>query len=96
MWTKILCGGIAGGCFTLMARFVWDRYLAKGSRVTVSECEMIRKSYDKQLEAGHAMFVDLSAQISLLTFTMYEMCKADGTVDCSKLEKALVKRGVIK
>lgn len=78
---------------TLIAKFIWDRYMSKSSRVTVKDHEKDISCLKRHLESGTQTFKEISVCLSTLCMCQLELCEKL-EIDCSAIKKIMVESGL--
>jgi len=78
---------------TLTAKFIWDRYLSKGSRVSVKDHEKDVACLKRHLDNGAQTFKEISRCLSTLCMCQLELCEKL-KIDCGDIKKIMVKSGL--
>lgn len=78
---------------TLTARFIWDRYMSKSSRVSVKDHERDMKCLKRRLDSGTQTFKEISVCLSTICMCQLELCE-QMSMDCSKIKKLMVESGL--
>ena len=78
---------------TLIARFIWDRYMSKGSRVSVKTHEKDINCLKRHLDSGTQTFKEISICLSTLCMCQLELCEKL-KIDCSDIKEIMIKSGL--
>lgn len=78
---------------TLMARFIWDRYMSKDSRVSVKSHEKDIGCIKRHLDSGTQTFKEISICLATVCMCQLELCE-QMNMDCTKIKEIMVKSGL--
>jgi hypothetical protein len=92
-------------CFTLLGKYLWDRYLSQNSRVTRLDCSLIRekcqaeimglvKDHTQQLCEGDENFSSLSKTMMVILLALLKICEKQN-IDCEDIHKAMIQKGLM-
>jgi len=78
---------------TLTAKFIWDRYMSKSSRVSVAEHEKDVACLKRHLDNGAQTFKEISRCLSTVCMCQLSLCEKLG-VDCKEIKIILMNSGL--
>lgn len=84
---------IVGASLALIGRWIWDRWLAKRSRITADICELRMASVERRLEEGARTFERLTSCLTAACFIMIDLCQKSG-IDCDDIRKRMIDSGI--
>ena len=92
MQHDLICIGITAVAM-LMARYVWDRWLSKSSRVTKGEYEKDMICVNEKFEEGACHFKTIQSFIAVSCLIQLEFC-AHSKIDCKSIKDFMVENGI--
>lgn len=91
-WNETLGYVIVAG-LTLFCKWLWDRYLSQGSRVTAKEFKDKMAEVEKQLAEGEKTFKQIGSCITAACLIMLKLCK-NANIDCKEIEQQMIDAGM--
>lgn len=96
---------VLSGVGALIVKWVWDRWLSQGSRVTRLDCSLIRekcqseimglvKQHSSQLCEGDETFESMSKTMMVMLLVLLKMCEKQN-INCDDIRKAMIQKGLI-
>ena len=85
----IVCTAVA----TLICKYIWDRYMAKSSRVSVATHEKDIGCLKRHLDNGSQTFKEISICLSTVCMCQLELCEKL-KINCSDIKKIMIESGL--